>query len=28
VKVDEALALEADPHHLHLFDLQTGAALR
>jgi multiple sugar transport system ATP-binding protein len=28
VKVDEALALAADPHHLHFFDLETGAALR
>jgi multiple sugar transport system ATP-binding protein len=28
VKVDEALALAADPHYLHLFDLETGAALR
>ena len=28
VKVDEALALGPNPHHLHLFDLETGAALR
>jgi len=28
VKVDEPLALGPNPHHLHLFDLETGAALR
>jgi hypothetical protein len=28
VKVDDAVVLAANPRDLHLFDLETGAALR